>query len=268
MSTPDDDTDPTGMRALLRGLPDPGPMPDDLVARIQSSLADLPLPEARPGTSREDGLRAVSRGTESAHGAPRPSWWARNGSRAAVAAVVLLGGGAVASDQLGLLGSGGDSASSGTTADSSAGGSPADQRAEGPTDGDESGPQSGSDNDGRSAAGPVQTGQVVVTKSGRTYTAGGLATEVDRDSAAAPTAPLTAESPGIGPIGTEIGVRSCLVALGLPRNAAARVDLALVDATPAAVLVVTRDGGRTAYAVGRDCTLGNPSLIAGPIQLP
>ena len=30
MNTHDDDTDPTGMRALLRGLPDPGPMPDDL----------------------------------------------------------------------------------------------------------------------------------------------------------------------------------------------------------------------------------------------
>ena len=36
---PDDlDEDPTGIRALLGSLPDPGPMPDDLVARIQASL--------------------------------------------------------------------------------------------------------------------------------------------------------------------------------------------------------------------------------------
>ena len=44
MSHPHDDTapvehDPTGMRALLCGLPDPEPMPDDLVARISAALA-------------------------------------------------------------------------------------------------------------------------------------------------------------------------------------------------------------------------------------
>ena len=27
-------------------------------------------------------------------------------------------------------------------------------------------------------------------------------------------------------------------------------------------------GERTAYAVGRDCTTGNPSLLAGPVRLP
>jgi hypothetical protein len=48
--------DPTGMRALLSSLPDPGPMPDDLVARIQASLlsesrsraADAQTPHAIP----------------------------------------------------------------------------------------------------------------------------------------------------------------------------------------------------------------------------
>ena len=43
MSQPHDDTapvehDPTGMRALLASLPEPGPMPDDLVARISAAL--------------------------------------------------------------------------------------------------------------------------------------------------------------------------------------------------------------------------------------
>lgn len=36
--TPDDDLDPTGVRALLANLPDPGPMPDELMARISQSL--------------------------------------------------------------------------------------------------------------------------------------------------------------------------------------------------------------------------------------
>lgn len=34
----DEDLDPTGVRAMLANLPDPGPMPDDLVARISQSL--------------------------------------------------------------------------------------------------------------------------------------------------------------------------------------------------------------------------------------
>ena len=43
VSHPHDDSapvehDPTGMRALLASLPDPGPMPDDLVARISAAL--------------------------------------------------------------------------------------------------------------------------------------------------------------------------------------------------------------------------------------
>lgn len=33
-----DDADPTGIRELLAGLPDPGPMPDDLVRRIEARL--------------------------------------------------------------------------------------------------------------------------------------------------------------------------------------------------------------------------------------
>ncbi|MCK0113487.1 hypothetical protein MWU75_15170 [Ornithinimicrobium sp. F0845] len=36
--TPSDDMDPTGVRAMLANLPDPGPMPEDLVARISQSL--------------------------------------------------------------------------------------------------------------------------------------------------------------------------------------------------------------------------------------
>ena len=45
MSQPHDDTDPvehdpTGMRALLGSLPDPAPMPADLVARIEAALAE------------------------------------------------------------------------------------------------------------------------------------------------------------------------------------------------------------------------------------
>lgn len=273
MTTHDDDTDPTGMRALLRGLPDPGPMPADLVTRIHASLAELSegmdagspdLPQGAPADTHgsrpttERATEGVSRGTQAS--APhRASWWMRTGPRLAVAAAVLVGGGALVSGPLGLLGSGGDTA---TTSTESAAGSAGDSASDTPR------MATGADEDTGASAARTTRGPVVVRMSGRSYTAAGLRTEAGGVAAATPTAPLTAESPAIGPIGTEIGVRSCLQALGLPQDSAADVDLAPVDGTPAAVVVVTVDGERTAYAVRRECTAGNPALIAGPVTLP
>lgn len=312
MSTPDDDLDPTGMRALLRSLPDPGPMPDDLVARIQSSLAELSHEELLAddeGTSRRAGLGAagVSRGTSSeglragatAHaesaagsdgdgwsgsrdgvgavggaagggagggagagggsgtGGERPSWFTRYGSRLAVAAVVLVGGSAALTAGWGLLAGGSSSSDSAVSSDAAGQAESSRHSADAPLRGD-------TDLSSRS----FEMGPVVVTMSGRSYTAAGLATEIGSGTDSTPLAPLTAESPGIGPIGTEVGVRSCLQALGLPPESRADVDLALLDEAPAAILVLTGDGGRTAYAVGRDCTVDNASVLAGPIDLP
>lgn len=258
VNTHDDDTDPTGMRALLRGLPDPGPMPDDLVHRIQASLGDLaedggllrggPAPGETPAPG-------VSRGTPAPH---RSSWWVRNAPKVAVAAVVLVGGGALASGPLGLLRSGGDAM---TTSSDTAGGAGAESAAESPGVAPRRGDDSGALDTGTTA------GPVVVHMSGRSYSSTGLAGQVGDAEFSSPTVPLTAESPGIGPIGTELGVRSCLRALGLPRDSAVDVDLAQVDGVPAAVLVVTAGGERTAYAVGRQCTLGNPAVLAGPVAL-
>ncbi|MEO6021234.1 MAG: hypothetical protein ABIP45_13390 [Knoellia sp.] len=264
MTMPDDTSDPTGMRALLRGLPDPGPMPEDLVQRIQASLASLPPLEGIDGL---DGVDAGDAGTDAGFGvsrgtsdSARPSWWSRYAGRAAVAAVVLVGGGAVvATNPLGLR----------VGASDSAGSSVATQSSAGDTKGF-SGPQSRTEADSsRSTTGEsVTAGPVDVRHTGRGYTAAGLSTQAQAMEHGVTTTPLTAESPGIGPIGTEIGVRSCLTALDLPRDAAADVDLASLDGTPAAVIVVTLGGARTAYAVGRDCTTGHPALLAGPVTLP
>lgn len=262
MTTHDDDTDPTGMRALLRGLPDPGPMPDDLTDRITASLAALgPLESGETADSHDVG--DVSRGTV---GPSTPSWWARHGSKAAIAAVFLIGGGAVASGPLGLLGSG--SANDATTA-GSAGSAARQSDTFAEADSGAPGPQSATPDSAEArGGGDTIAGEVIVRHSGRDYTAATLATQLESQESLPTTSPLTAEAPAIGPIGTEIGVRSCLEGLGLPRDTAADVDLGTFNGTPTAVLVVTLGGGRTAYAVGRDCTTGHPSVLAGPITLP
>jgi hypothetical protein len=71
--------------------------------------------------------------------------------------------------------------------------------------------------------------------------------------------PLTAESPGIGPIATAIGARTCADALGISPDAGILVDVSEVDGAPAAVLIATDGGARTAYAVSRSCTTGSPA---------
>ncbi|MGD8199392.1 hypothetical protein ACQE98_01850 [Ornithinimicrobium sp. W1679] len=49
-SGPGSEADPTGMRALLSSLPDPGPMPEDLVRRIEARLAVEAHAAARPSS--------------------------------------------------------------------------------------------------------------------------------------------------------------------------------------------------------------------------
>lgn len=261
MTMHDDDEDPTGMRALLRGLPDPGPMPEDLVQRIQSALAELPVLDGlEDDVAHEDGAAGVSRGTSPA---PRRSWWARHAGQAAVAAVVLLGGGAVASSSLGIVGGGDDST---TAAGSSSEGAAQPDSLSGSRS--DAGAPLDSFADKGASRQEAALGPVLVRHSGRDYTAADLPTQLADVATGPTTPPLTAESPAIGPIGTEMGVRTCLAALGLPQATAADVDLASLDGTPAAVLVVRLGGERTAYAVGRDCTTGHPSLLTGPVGVP
>src|SRR5689334_19634185 len=100
--------DPTGIRALLSALPDPGPMPADLVARINASIA-------QEQSAREGGSVVPLR---------RRSWgWQHLGAAAAAAAVLTIGipallTGTGPGDVLASLGghSSSDSAASGSAA--------------------------------------------------------------------------------------------------------------------------------------------------------
>lgn len=241
--THDDDApvehDPTGMRALLAGLPDPGPMPDDLVARITAALA-----------AEEDGPRVVPLRRR-----PRTRHLA---VAAAVVGAVGLGGVALQVTQGGLT-----AAFDASTAGDAQGG-----RAESQSGGEDSG--GGGEAGGSSALAPAAgSGEVLVVTSGRSYTAADLAPAARElvTGNAPELRDLAAESPGIGPIGTPLGARSCADALGIPATAGLLVDLAEVDGRPAAVIVATVETGRTAWVVGRDCPTGTTGPVSGPVAL-
>jgi hypothetical protein len=255
--------DPTGMRALLASLPDPGPMPDDLVARISAALAV----EAQRG----HGIDRIWGVDDEPDAASSPVGDADTTPADAVAPVVPLRRRlglrhlAVAAAVLGVLGVGGFLVKSlpgdvmaafGTTAGSSDSSAVAPEAAAAP--------------DARAlVAPPAGSGEVVVVMSGVDHAAARLdvtARELD-DGTLDPISDLTAEAPAIGPIATPIGARACATALGIPADAGILVDVSEVDGVSAAVLVVHSDSGRTAWAVDRSCTTGNTGLIRGPVPL-
>ena len=261
MSHPHDDTapvehDPTGMRALLANLPDPGPMPDDLVARISAALA--------VEAGRGDGIDQFWAGAEDARG--DTAGGAQDGGGQVVPLRRRLGlrhlG--VAAAVVGVLGVGGYLAGSldhgviaslTTSAAGSAAGAARDDSAE-------SGAQA-------LVAPPAGSGEVVVVMSGADHSSDRLevtAAELD-DGTLDPIADLGAESPALGPIATPTGARSCATALGIPADAGILVDVSEVDGASAAVLVVHDAQGRQAWAVDRSCTTGNTGLIRGPVAL-
>lgn len=240
---PDDRDDPTGIRALLGAMPDPGPMPADLVARINASIAAEQ--SARSGRSESPSASPFSDPTVvPLRRRPR---WQRFGLAAAVAAVAAVGVPA-------LLSSTGSSWMASLTTHSSAAGSAgsvADSAAGGP------------------ASAKAAVPAVTIYASGTAYTSGAFATQVQGflDHPGAPLAPLSAEAPHLGPAATPLGLAPCLAALRLDPAARMQADLSTFDGVPAVMVVVVTDSGRTAYAVGRGCTAGATTVLAGPVPV-
>lgn len=265
--------DPTGMRALLGSLPDPGPMPEHLVARITAALEQ----ESRGGlgavgTGRADTgtagwapppapehLAAATPASPGADGSVVPlrrrRTWVLG---AAAAAVVALGVGGVVVDR---LSSGGLQASVGIArsgddagaAESAAGGA-ADGAAESPALVAEDG-----------ALG------VVVVATGTDYSAATLwsrAAELPRSVGGEAPTVVRGDLAAL-PLAGPAAARSCASGLGVDPAETVTVDLATFEGRDTAVVVATTaDGTSRAWVVERGCTAAAPGIVDGPMVLP
>jgi hypothetical protein len=246
--------DPTGIRDLLSALPDPGPMPADLVARINASIA------------AEQSARAQSAGSVATVVPLRRRGWGWQQVGVAAAAVAILAFGLPAL----LTGTGpGDvmaSLSGRGSADS------ASSASSGADSGSEASPGSGvaprtQPSPGGDLRARGSLGQVTLVSSSTAYTAAALATQARRltytaqDSAVVPKASR-------GAADSESGLRACLTAIGVQAWMPVRGDLGTLDGTPAVIAVVSSDTGQTVYAVSPACDATHPLVLAGPLAVP
>lgn len=244
--------DPTGIRALLSGLPDPGPMPPDLVARITASIA-------QEQSARDGGSVVPLR---------RRSWgWQHLGAAAAAAVVLAVGipallTGTGPGDVMASL-QGTSSADSASGAGAEAGKALSNSGAT-PTEGSAvPGPAQPSGPSDQRVRGSVAG--VALAATGTAYTRAGLATQ----AAALGTTfeASSAAKDAVVPDG-EAGLRACLTALGVPDGVQVRGDVATLDGAPAVIALVGGGSSQRVYAVSADCTGEHPTLLAGPLPLP
>lgn len=236
------DVDPTGMRALLSSLPDPGPMPAELVERITAALEQQAEQHHGSGAPHGAGVVPLHR---------RHPWRTAFLAAASAAAVLLVAiplATGTAPGNLSALFGGGRSVA-GSAADSGS-----MERAGQPAQG--------------SSGAAVEA--VTVRMTGTAYTRARLAGQAR--ALLASTAPLLhptadAEPAPLGPMSTPAGVRACADVLGIAREEPITADIADFDGQPAAVLVVGQAAAPTAYAVSRTCGPTGPGILAGPVHV-
>lgn len=275
---PVDDADPTGMRELLRALPDPGPMPAGLVERITASIAreqeQLGSPGSVGAAARDRDGSGDGRGDDElpqiGRRAGRSRRWHYRRTPALVAAAVLaafLGVGAIVTSGMpdavvtavsrGGSDAGGSSGagSEAHEVDSSAEGTPAVAP-----------PVTAMTKGSDGAAGSADESVVLLTASNRQWTLDSLAASASTLLAGATrdwSSPSATPESDLGL--TPVAARACAAALGLADDRGLAVDLGWRGGTPVAAIAALDGAGEIQVAiVDRSCAPGHPGLLDGP----
>lgn len=243
-----DDNDPTGMRRLLAGIKETGPMPEDLSQRIRASLAQEQADRADRAEQPDGADNEFWTEMESDPRRPRrrTSTAGRWVLVAAAACVVVVGAGSIWA-----MRGGGDTAtesaaSAGAAAEEDAGGQ---KQAE----------SSGTGDDATSIP------AFAVTDSGNDYSQESVASEaaaIERDPR---TVPQLENLGVVGAMATAAGAKDCLARLGEPALQPVVIDVAHFEGTPGLLLIAESqpEGSPKAWAI----TTGCKEIWPGPITL-
>jgi len=220
------------VRALLAAAP-PRTMPSQVSQRLESALSDEVALRVDRGPQNAGEHEKAVRAPNKRHRQPPRTQFA-NSAVAAAAAVVAVGGSAL---HLNKPANGAASLSNPSAVVSS-----------------------------RITARP----NLHVQSSGTDYTAAQLPAQA-RDLLARPGEPVTAlgaDTASLGPMATEIGLESCLLAQRIPLDLPVHVDLASFEGLAAAIIVVDTGGTRTVRVVARTCQQGSPDTIRDAVPVP
>lgn len=232
------DEDPTGVRALLSALPEPEPMPEHLVARINASLAAEQTQRALPSGSGVTPLLGARRRR------PGRVLLALAGVAAAVTLIAVVAGNLLLRSQ------------PATITSSAARDSTSSSREASPEQ-----PLSAGD---KAAAGPAASPLPVQIRSSNTrYTRAAFVAQARslQDAVIDHTQQGAVKSSALGAAGTATGLVKCLGTIGAGGAQVVRADVALYEGQPAVIIVATTDGVPVAFAVGRQCSPADAAIL-------
>jgi hypothetical protein len=245
-SEPSGEDDPTGVRALLSALPEPDPMPEHLVERINASLA---AEQAQRATTVPGSPVAHLATTRRRRGR---LLFAIAGAAAAVAVVAVVGTNMFTAHQAATISSRAAVASAAGSGQST-GGSPPNATGKVP-----------------GLAGIASAPSVVqISQSGTRYTRVDFVAQAEslRSATVSPSQPTPAKSPSPGPAGTAVGLKACLSAIGAAAAQVVHADVAFYEGQPAVIIVATTNGIPMAYAVGRQCSRTDAAILRPATRL-
>jgi len=268
-ASPDDD--PTGVRALLSAMPEPEPMPEHLVERINASLAEEQAQRAaRTSGASVTPLLATTRRR------PGRLLFALAGAAAAVALVSVVGNNmfkanqsATTSGRVTAANTSNTRASNNPASNNPSSNNPEASGATPPSTERKAAPPGAAP--APAAARPATPPPLVQIRLSETrYTRADFVTQarILQGATLDPLQPAAVESSGVGPAGTPLGLTDCLSAIGARGAQMVRADVAFYEGRPAVIIVATTNGIPTAYAVGRQCSHARSEVLRPATALP
>jgi hypothetical protein len=265
-SEPSPDEDPTGVRALLSALPEPEPMPEHVVDRINASLVAEQVERAArtSETSATKVTPLLSRG----RGRRARVLFATAGAAAAVALVAVVGS-AVSHLQQQV------SATSAAVAPRT-GAPPTSEQDRKPAEGGVGPTTRGGAPAAVAAPGTAETqgrlrsSRIRYTRTGFVAQARSLALASRlygalEDSAGATTSPKSSSFPGAKTVTVP---QACLRAIGADRAQVVWADVSTYEGKPALVIVASTNGKTLAYAVKPQCGPTGAFLLHPAVAIP